>query len=175
VDYLRTVGRDMVRLVDPDFPLNPNPAVGNAGTGISITPDEYLDRLPAMTARGAITESATIRLVGRLYDTGGMLRGDIGGLRTYERLTRLAGPPMLVLLVLAIGSPVLTTGRERRVAVLLTASAFLLTIGPVLIALYNWRYQVAALGPLALAAAFGAQGLIDRLSARRRRRAEVPG
>lgn len=161
--YLEVVGRDLVRLVDPDFPLNPNPAVSNKGSGGQ--PGRYLHNLPGRTTPDA--ERASVALVARLYSTDGIERGDVDSFRSYERATRLDGVAWLILLLLALAAPLLLRGRERRAAVLLVAYALVLTVFPVLFHSYDWRFQLVALGPLAAGAAFGAQGIAARRAARR--------
>jgi 4-amino-4-deoxy-L-arabinose transferase-like glycosyltransferase len=163
LDYLRVVGRDLVRMVDPDFPLNPNPAVTNKGSGGQ--PGRYLHNLPGVTTPDA--ERANVGIVSRLYSTDGIKRGDVDAFRSYERATRLNGVPWLIMLLLALSAPLLLRARERRAALLLAAYALVLTVFPVLFHSYDWRFQVVALGPLAMAAAFGAQGLAARAAARR--------
>ena len=160
--YLRVVGRDLVRLVDPDFPLNPNPAVTNKGSGGQ--PGRYLHNLTGRTTPRE--ERFTVALVSRLYSTEGIDRGDVGAFQSYERATRLSGIPWLLLLLLALAGPVLRRGRERRAALLLAAYALVLTTFPVFVHSYDWRFQIVALGPLAIAAAFGAEGAAARLARR---------
>jgi hypothetical protein len=163
LDYLRVVGRDLVRLVDPDFPLNPNPAVTNKGSGGQ--PGRYLYNLPGVTTAEA--ERANLGIVAELYDTDGIKRGDLGAFQSYERATRLNGIKWLVLLVLALAALPLLRGRERRAALLLSAYALVLTVFPVLFHSYDWRFQAVALGPLAMAAAFGAEAVAARVARRR--------
>ncbi|HEX8742632.1 MAG TPA: hypothetical protein VF712_05825 [Thermoleophilaceae bacterium] len=165
-DYLRAVGRDLVRLVDPDFPLNPNPAVGNGGSGGQ--PGRTMRSLPGRSTPRH--ERATLGLVARLYSNDRIERGRTGGFETYERVTRLDGVPWLVLLALALAGPFVTGGRERRAALMLLAYSLTLTVAPVALHSYDWRFQLVALGPLAMASAFGLGGLAALL--RRRQRAQ---
>lgn len=164
LDYLEVVGRDLVRLVDPDFPLNPNPAVGNRGSGGQ--PGRYLHNLPGLTTPEA--ERANVRIVAELYSTEGIRRGDVEPLRAHERATRLDGWAWLLLLVLALAAPVLLRGRERRAAALLVTYALVLTVFPVFFHSYDWRFQMVALGPLAMASAFGVDALGARVGRRQR-------
>jgi hypothetical protein len=164
LDYLRTVGRDVVRLVDPDFPLNPNPAVGNAGAGLG--PEGYAIVLLEIDQGGRDWAAANLAVISEVYDTEGRSRGSIGVARFWERHTRLVGLPLVAMALLAIAG---TAFREtRRPAVLFAAFAFLLLLTPPVVALYNWRYQIVGLAPLAAAAAFGAQALAARIHLRRR-------
>lgn len=158
--YLEAVGRDLVRLVDPEFPLNPNPRVGNAGAG--LTPADYQRELPGGTDWSKRNEAISTGWMARRYATKGIYAGDIEGLRRYEEVTRLTGVPAIALLLLALAGPLLATGRARRGAVLATGIAAALAIAPVLGHEYDWRYAVVALGPTALAAAFGVQGFVER-------------
>jgi hypothetical protein len=160
-DYLGTVGRDLVRIVDPDFPFNPNPGVANGGDG--LTPADYQLTLPAGNDWSRANEGANLNLVAQSYSNKRIARGNLRGQRSYERATRLTGAPIAILLLLALAGPIATRGRERRSAVLLTALAFTLAAAPLFLQGYNWRYVAVALGPMSAAAAFGGQGVTDRV------------
>jgi hypothetical protein len=145
--YLETVGRDLVRIVDPDFPLNPNPAVGNAGAG--YLPEGLLAQLadPAWQP------------VNLAWHRGmAVHQGDLTWWRTYHRLTSLAGLPTLLALLAALLAPLVLGGERRKAALLYLATAAVLLVVPILGLSWNWRYQVAALPVLASAAALGAWG-----------------
>jgi hypothetical protein len=172
LDYLSAVGRDLVRFVDPNFPLNPNPAIGNGGAGVSA--DDYQEHLLTRSEWSRGNEPGTAAVVARLYSTPGLYKGPMEGLRRYEGATRLTGVPMVLLIALALAGPLAASGRRRRGAVLATAVGATLAVAPVLAHEYDWRYAVAALGPLALAAAFGAEGIADRVRAIRLARLGEP-
>ena len=159
LDYLEVVGRDLVRFVDPYFPLNPNPEVGNKGSGGQ--PERYLRNLPGRSTAPA--ERANLEIVGRLYSNDGIERGDTRAFESYEHATRLNGIPWLLLVLLAVAGPFVRRGPSRRAAALVTAYALVLTVFPVLFHSYDWRFQMVALGPLAIGAALGAEGLVARL------------
>jgi hypothetical protein len=156
--YARAVGRDLVRVIDPSFPFNPDPAIGNTGEGcepqcmIDLMQEPVGEKLarafgpqpPAPTHHARATF-----------------------IRSWERSTRITGLPMLLLLLLALGAPVLAAGRARRGAVLLAVSAVVVIVFPILVLSYDWRYVVAAFAPLTGAAAIGATALTARLLARR--------
>lgn len=167
-DYLKAIGRDLLRLAHPGLRFNPNlPAPGGAGG----QPRTYPGTLAGRDANGPDAERPTRELVARLYSTDGIRRGDLGGLEDYERATRVSGVPWLILLLLALAGPLLLTGRERRAALMVTAYALTLTVAPIAAHSYDWRFQLVAVGPLAVAAALGLQGIAQR----RRRRQDTQG
>jgi hypothetical protein len=168
VDYLRAVGRDLVRVVDPNFPSNPNRAIGNGGSG--SPPEVYQSHLMGTNSWSRQNEAGTVGVVAELYSTRGMLRSDLDGLRSYEAATRLIGAPMVLLLLLAIAGPFAASGASRRSAALFSVSAIALIVAPMAAHTYDWRYVVVVYGPLSAAAAFGVQGLSDRV---RRARAKT--
>ena len=137
-DYLEAVGRDLVRLADPDG-----------------TPGRYPPRLTGRTSGGRAAQEASVELVARMYSSDGIRRGELGGLEAYERATRLDGVPWLVLLLLGLCGPLALRGAERRAAAMAAAVAVVLTVTPIAIHAYDWRFQLVALGPLSIAAAFG--------------------
>jgi hypothetical protein len=89
----------------------------------------------------------------------------------YVRATQVSGGLLLLLLALAAAAPFLARGGARRPATLLAATAVVLLLAPVATQVYDARYAVAALGPLA-----GAAGLaLDAIAHRRRGRAASRG
>ncbi|HLM26840.1 MAG TPA: hypothetical protein VK304_07730 [Thermoleophilaceae bacterium] len=90
-------------------------------------------------------------------------------LRTYESGTRLQGPVFLVLALLTVLAPFLTTGRARSAAVLFAISAWVMLVIPVATVEFSARTAVPALGPFVAAAAIGAQGALTAFARRRRR------
>jgi hypothetical protein len=89
----------------------------------------------------------------------------------YVRATQVSGGLLLLLLALAAAAPFLARGGARRPATLLAATAVVLLLAPVATQVYDARYAVAALGPLA-----GAAGLaLDAIARRRRGRAASRG
>ncbi len=94
--------------------------------------------------------------------------GGAGSLDAYERATRIQGPLLLAMLILALLGPLLLRERARWVAALSTTMA----LGPVILAdagnSYDARYGYPAFAALALAAALGAYALGSRAGPLRR-------
>ena len=142
--YLTAVGRDLWRAVSPNAPFSPNPRIGNAGAG--RPPGLLVSALqdPRWTANGERIYSG--------YYTVGYVHKDLGGLKTYERHTRLTGVLIVLVLLLALAAPALADDRRARLAGGLFAICGLaLLIGPVLTNFFDWRYSIPAHGPIAAA------------------------
>jgi hypothetical protein len=90
-------------------------------------------------------------------------------LRTYESGTRLQGPVFVLLALLSVAAPFLTTGRARWAAVLFAMSAWVMLVVPVATVEFSARTAVPALGPFVAAAVIGAQGALTAFARRRRR------
>ncbi|HEX8073611.1 MAG TPA: hypothetical protein VF545_01385 [Thermoleophilaceae bacterium] len=155
LDYAEAVGRDLWRYVWPSAFRPPESSPG---------PADYA-RLFLVDADRTYIAGPTVR---SYYSTAGTLvrAGPFGAIRDYERVTRVEGPLMVVLVLLTLAAPFACTGRLRAGAWLLTGATLALMVVPVLAIDYDGRFAVPAYGPLAAAAALGAAGLI-----RRRRRA----
>jgi hypothetical protein len=147
-DYLVHVGRDLLRLVAPDS------FVSHSGDPTG----QFVSRLLDERATGVIRRTAA-----RLYGPLDQSRASTGPLRGYERVTRVQGPLMVLLWILAVLAPFVTVGVERRGAVLLLGVAVLIVLVPILTVFYDARYMVPAYGPLAAAAALGGWGLVQRV------------
>jgi hypothetical protein len=154
LDLIEIAARDFWRYVAPGSfrPYSPSPSVA-----------DYQRKLvePQWIAR-------SLQLAGRRYSTRGTLvrHGLFARLGDYERVTRIEGPPLAVLLVLALLAPLACPAPLRRGALLLGGTAVALLVVPVLTHEYDGRFGVPAYGPLAGAAAFGALGLARRVRAR---------
>jgi hypothetical protein len=147
-DYLKSVWRDLVRLVDSDRPSDGD-----------LSYDQFMEFLingPGHDGTNEFVESWR-RLY---YPTDTYHRGDISALRDYERATRLQGPLMVILLVLAAAAPWLAPRRSRSAAALLSLTAFALLVYPIVTHAYDARFVVPAIGPLFAAAGLGAWGLL---------------
>ena len=88
----------------------------------------------------------------------------------FEHRTRIKGPLIILLALLALASPLLTRGRERTCAVFLLLFAAVLVIVPPATLYYDARLAVPAFGPLAASAAVGLAAAVRAVVARRRRR-----
>jgi hypothetical protein len=96
-------------------------------------------------------------------------RGDLTALIEWERITRLVGVPMAILLLLCLAAPWLAIGRQPRAgATLFTLTAVVLLLWPILTAAYDYRYVIPASGPLGAAGALAAWGLVVRIKGLRR-------
>jgi hypothetical protein len=154
--YLEFVGRDLVRVVDPTFPSSPYTGIGNRAYG--YTPDGnlsfYFD-----TSRLAGVE----RIVNSYYHSPGLLAGNVDILKSWDRDTRLEGPAMAIVLILALCAPLLASGITRRAAILYAVASAVLIVGPIVVFEYDWRYVVPAFGSLTAGAAIGAYEVWRRL------------
>ena len=103
-------------------------------------------------------------------------RGAIGPLKEWERLTRLDGVLMLILLGLCAAGPWLVRGRARAGTALFAVSALALLFFPILTKAYDYRFVIPAGGPLFAVGALATWGLVLRLRVRRGagRRARSP-
>ena len=148
-DYLDAVGEDLVRIVAPDHDSDGD-----------LSYDEFMRFLidgPLRDGRNEFVESWRV-----LYYPGDAYhRGDIALLEDYERATRIDGAVMIVVLLLALAAPWAAPVRARRVAALMSATAFALLVYPIATHAYDARFVVPALGPLVAAAALGGWGLIS--------------
>jgi hypothetical protein len=153
--YFYRVARDLVRIVDPSFSSSPNPAIDNAGGDGGATPDvRALFSSTGAAADNGIAES--------FYKSSVLHPSSATLIKDWAEYTELQGPVMLLAIVLALVSPLLTASAARRVSLLCLATAAVLLIGPVATASYSYRYEVPAFGPLAAAAALGAHELWRR-------------
>lgn len=156
IDYARVVLRDLGRFVAPER------WASQSGNSPAALRERLFDQ------NGV---NGTAAAVQQLSGTVGVHRRErlIDLLKDYESYTRVQGPLMVVLVLLALAAPFVTKGRERRGAILFAATAGALIVLPVLTVLYDIRYAVPSYGPLAAAAACGAHGLRRAILARRAR------
>jgi Dolichyl-phosphate-mannose-protein mannosyltransferase len=168
LSYLEYVGRDLIRIVDPSFASSPYPQIGIRGYG--NTPASLLNYyfLPSSSANAELA-------IASYYPAEIYKHHDISLLTDWEMGTRLEGPAMALLLVLALLAPLLTGGDQRRASALLLASSAVLLVAPILVSEYDYRFTIPAFGTLAAAAAYGAWGaglrLLPLLRSLRRRKA----
>lgn len=165
--YLEYVGRDLVRIVDPSFPSSPYGATGITGEGYGSSPEQLLGYYfnPGFSNTVQIQVSA-------YYPDDGVVHHNVGFFLTYERDTRIEGPLMALLLLLAFAAPLVTRGAERRTACLFGVTALILLVGPILTSEYDYRFTIPAFGALAATAAIGGSGVL-RGAARSRLRSRL--
>jgi hypothetical protein len=164
--YLKYVARDLVRVVDPSSSESPNPAVGNQGAGYSPAGNVSFYFNP-------VTSAGAENIVKSYYRSSALRAGNVNVLRSWERDTRLEGPAMALVLLLALLAPLLATGLPRRLAILLAVTSFVLIVGPILVLEYDYRFMIPAFGPLTACAAIGAYELSRRAGALARRREQA--
>lgn len=146
--YLHYVGRELVRVVDPTFPTSPYKNIGNAGYG--ETPEGLLEYYFNTSNLGNVE-----LIINSYYHSPGVLQGNVDFLKSWDRDTRIEGPLMALLLVLALLAPFLSRGGPRRLAILCGVVAATLILAPILVTQYDWRYMIPVFGPLSAAAAIG--------------------
>ena len=109
----------------------------------------------------------------RHYDDAGAFavnRGLIDVLRSWESVTRVQGPVFVLLALLSLAAPLLTSGRARSASLLFALCAWALLVTPVATVEFSARTAVPGFGALAAAAAIGGWGLAGALSRRGRSR-----
>ena len=159
LDYLHAVWLDLIRLIDT-----------NRSSYGSLSANQLI----AFLLYGPDLHSGVNPFVKywqyQLYPTDPPeYHGAIGPLKEWERLTRLVGVPMAILLLLCLAAPWLAIGRQPRAgATLFTLTAVVLLVWPILTAGYEYRYVIPASGPLGAAGALAGWGLAVRIGARRR-------
>jgi hypothetical protein len=89
--------------------------------------------------------------------------GEIGPLKEWERITRVDGAWMAILLALCLAGPWVLVGRARAGMILFGVTALALLFFPILTNGYDYRYTIPAFGPLVAAGALAAWGLAVRL------------
>ena len=153
LDYLHAVWLDTIRLVYPDH---------RSYGGLSA--DEMIAFLlygPDLRSglNSFVTEQQSM-----LYPNDPFThRGDIGPLKEWERVTRVDGVWMLILLGLCLAGPWVLRGPARSGMILFALSALALLFVPIFTAGYDYRYVIPAFGPLLAAGALAGWGLVVRI------------
>jgi hypothetical protein len=152
-DYLHAVGTDLLRLWSSKshYPR---------GAG-----SDY-DTLMAALVTPVLGGVSQVRA---WYSTGDppVRPGLPSALRAYERHTRLEGPGLVLLILLALIGLSLARGRRLAAGVLIGGAGAALLIVPIATLGFDVRYAIPAYGPLAAAGAIGAATLVERIVARR--------
>lgn len=152
LDYAEAVWDDAIRLVFPS-----HPSYGDlSGNGL-------IDFLLGGPDLRSGRNDFVAYWQQRYYPRDREHRGDLGALKAYERITRIEGLLMAVLLLLGAPAPWVVRGPARPAARLFAIVGFALLIFPMLSKGYDYRFVVPALAPLAAAAALSAAGAWSRL------------
>lgn len=156
LQYLEAVGRDTLRLFDPDLP--------SWGAGSAQGLISYM--LYGIDGHG---HNEFVTYWQNLFypHDGPEHRGDTGPLRAWEKLTRITGVWMGVLLALLLASPWLAPPGLRSAAALFGIVALVLLLFPILTHAYDYRYTIPAFAPLFSVGAISGWGLWLRVKTRR--------
>ena len=147
LDYLHAVWLDSIRLVYP-----------NHRSYGYVSADQLIASLLSRENAFAVEMQSLLYPGDRAIP-----RGDAGPLKEWERITRVDGVWMLILLALCLAGPWLLRGRARSGMVLFAVTALVLLFFPILVNGYDYRYAVPAFGPLLAAGALAAWGLVVRI------------
>jgi hypothetical protein len=166
LDYLEEVGAGLLRYVAPE-------SFRGYGGGPS-----YHDLVHKQVLFNRAFQREGLRVARQYYSDAGSFDahpGLLGGLRSWESVTRLQGPLFVLFALLSLAAPLLSRGRSRSVAILFALFAWTLLVAPVATVEFSARTAVPGWGPLAAAAAFGAWRVLAALAARRNHGAAVSG
>jgi hypothetical protein len=159
LQYLHAVGLDLVRLINPKAP-----SYGN------VSPDRLINfMIYGFDGHSGRNEFVTSWQKLLYPHDGPTHRGDIHPLMTWEKLTRITGVPMAILLILCLGSPWLVPRPARPGALLFAAVALALLVFPILTKGYDYRFVIPSFGPLFAVGALSGWGLVGRVKRRRER------
>lgn len=133
-------------------------------SGRFARPDQGMDfDLLADTLVTPATPDMVARVKGYYSDADEIPQeSELGGLRTYERATRVNGPASVALMVLALAGVALGRGPARAVAAFLAVVAFGSMAGSALTLFYDARYAIVTWGPLAAGAGIGLAAAVAR-------------
>lgn len=160
LEYLYAVWRDTIRLFDPEAP-----SFGD------ISPQRLIDFMLYGPDGHSGQNSFVSYWQNRLYPGDpAPYRGPIGPLKEWEKLTRVTGVWMALLLLLCLGSPWLVPRRARAGAILFGVVALVLIFFPIFTKSYDYRFVIPAFGPLFAVGALSAWGIGLRVRAWRGRR-----
>jgi hypothetical protein len=158
LDYLHAVWLDTIRLFDPN-----NHSYGDLSADEMIA--TMLGGFPANSGKNEFVEYWQHLLYP--HDPRPH-RGDIGPLKQWERITRVDGVWMGLLLALCLAGPWVLTGPARAGMVLFGSTALTLLFFPILVKGFDYRFVIPAFAPLLAAGALAAWGLVVRIKVRLR-------
>jgi hypothetical protein len=161
LNYLHAVWLDLVRLIDTNRSsygaLSADQMIAFLLHGPGFGPDSH----------GGVNSFVQFWQHGLYPGDPREHRGEVAALTKWERITRLVGVPMAILLVLCLAGPWLALGRRARAGTaLFTLTTLVLLLWPILTAGYDYRYVIPAFGPLLAACALSAWGLAVRIRSR---------
>src|SRR5438105_3347783 len=137
LDYLHAVWLDTIRLFDPN-----HPSYGDLSADEMVA--LMLGGVPPNSGRNAFVEFWQQRLYPHYPRPH---RGDIAPLKEWERITRVDGAWMGLLLALCLAGPWLLSARARSGMLLFGCSALVLLFFPILVKGYDYRFVISAFGP----------------------------
>ena len=88
--------------------------------------------------------------------------GPLDALLSYERHSRLEGPPFLLLVLLIAAGLPFARGNRLALGLAMAGAAAVALLAPIASAFFDARYAVPGYGPLAAAAAVGGAALAER-------------
>lgn len=149
--YLREVGRDMVRFIDPTAGLD-RPYAGPGSDELDLA------------RRQPEVEQATVEAARSVGFAAGAVKvsGGVGFLAELQPMFRVSGAMLVALLFLACAPVVGGRGRVRATSVLFLGCAILQPLVAVATLSWAYRYGVVASADLAAAAALGIHFLANR-------------
>jgi len=154
--YLHAVWLDTIRLVDPNRPSYGESSANQMVALLLYGPDMH----------SGLNEFVTYWQSLLYPHDPAPHHGDIAPLKEWERITRVDGAWILILLALCLAGPWLLAGRARAGMMLFAATALVLLFFPIFTKGYDYRYVVPAFAPLLAAGALAAWGLAVRLRAK---------
>lgn len=158
LDYLNAVWLDTIRLVDPTHPSYSD-----------LSPDELIAFLLYGPNHNGINEFVTDWQSALYPNDPPAHHGDIAPLTEWERITRVDGVWMVILLALCLAGPWLAIRGTRAGTTLFAVTALVLLFFPIVTKGYDYRFVIPAYGPLFAAGALSAWGLAVRIGPRVRR------
>ncbi len=158
LDYLHAVWLDTIRLFDPNHQSYGELSADAMIAFMLYGPDRH-------SGKNQFVESWQQPLYP--HDPSAH-RGDVGPLKEWERITRVDGVWVGILLALCLAGPWLLAGRARSGVILFALSALALLFFPIFATGYDYRYVIPAFAPLLGAGALAAWGLAVRIRAKPR-------
>ncbi|MGI8623815.1 MAG: hypothetical protein ACR2NB_10110 [Solirubrobacteraceae bacterium] len=158
LDYLGAVGADMLRYVAPESFRNIS-----GGPSYADLAGKPILRNPQFGQDGLTSIRRYYGYKPRNFQGDRPLMDLLTG---YESVTRVQGPLMVLLALLAAAGPLVTRGRARAAALLFSLSGWTLLVAPVASLQFASRTAVPGFGVMGVAAAVGGWGCLE--AARRR-------